>query len=285
MSCSVHYLDHSLVTIPEATIALADVMLTDPPYSDEVHDNAVSCSDVKGARKRDFKFGALRDHDRARLQRWASMVRRWSVVFSDIECSWMLRVSAAMSAEYIRTIPWVRWSMPQLSGDRPTQGFEVLVCLHNDKGAKRWNGPGSLTHWEQHDEGCPIDPVPRLDHRCMRGDGKHPTEKPIDLCLDLVSWFSDPGETVFDPYAGSGTIGYACALLGRSYVGLERDAEWCAKANERLISAPSERDVKRIREWLARPDNDVATSGAPALARKARREADRARVRAWLGAA
>lgn len=270
MTCSVLCINHSIVYVPDAIVSQADVMITDPPYSDEVHANAVSCSDVRGARKRNLGFEPLSAEGREQINRWAGRVKRWSVIFSDVESSHMLR-----GGQYIRTVPWVRWSMPQLTGDRPAQGFEHVVCLHNNytRGPKHWNGPGSLTHWEE---------VPRLDHRCMRGEEKHRAEKPIDLCLDLVSWFSDFGETVFDPYAGSGAIGYACALLGRAYVGLERDPLWVARANARLVGAPSERDVKRIREWLARPDNDVATTGAPALSRKARREADKERVRRWL---
>jgi site-specific DNA-methyltransferase (adenine-specific) len=54
----------------------------------------------------------------------------------------------------------------------------------------------------------------------LRGEDKHKAEKPLDQALDLVEWFSDEGETVFDPFAGSGTIGLACRILGRSYLGI-----------------------------------------------------------------
>ena len=58
----------------------------------------------------------------------AARVRRWSIIYTDIEsvADWKRELELA-GATYIRTLPWVRWSMPQLSGDRPPQGFECLA--------------------------------------------------------------------------------------------------------------------------------------------------------------
>jgi DNA modification methylase len=67
--------------------------------------------------------------------------------------------------------------------------------------------------------------------------GRHPNEKPMELCTKLVGLFSDPGELVFDPFAGSGAIGEACLRLGRCYLGWERDPTWAAKARARVTRA------------------------------------------------
>lgn len=126
--------------------------------------------------------------------------------------------------------------MPQLSGDRPPTGCEFVSVFHGAaKGKKHWNGPGNLTH---------------LAHKCLRGEGKHKAEKPLDLMLDLVDWFSDPGELVIDPFVGSGTTALACKLLGRDFAGTEVDAEWAARARAR-VAAPklSARDEERYRRW------------------------------------
>lgn len=218
-----------------------DAMITDPPYRAHVHKNATSQSKVRGTRKRDLGFDYL-DPTLRRYVGWcAANVKKWSVAYSDVESINWLRISAqATGATYIRSIPWVRWSMPQLSGDRPPTGCEFIVCFWGaQRGAKHWNGPGNLTH---------------LAHKCLRGEGKHKAEKPLDQCLDLVNWFSDPGDTVFDPFVGSGTIGVACAILDRSYVGCELNPEWAAKANERIALAKqgklSDRDKERAERWL-----------------------------------
>jgi DNA modification methylase len=49
-----------------------------------------------------------------------------------------------------------------------------------------------------------------------------------------VTDFSDPGELVCDPYAGSGTTGLACGQLGRRFIGWERDTAMAALAQRRL---------------------------------------------------
>jgi site-specific DNA-methyltransferase (adenine-specific) len=51
---------------------------------------------------------------------------------------------------------------------------------------------------------------------------------------DLVKDFTDPGETVIDPFLGSGTTGAACAALGRRFVGIEIDEGWFLGACERI---------------------------------------------------
>lgn len=242
------------------------VMLTDPPYSAHVHASAVSQSKRGGARKRELGFDHLTPLDRALIGEAAASVDRWSVVFSDVEGSSSLRSSAIeCGAEYVRTLPWVRWSMPQLSGDRPPTGLEQLVVFWGkQRGKKAWNGPGNLTH---------------LANKCLRGDGKHKAEKPLDLCLDLVSWFSLPGETVFDPFAGAGTIGVACKLLGRSYVGLERDQKWATHANARIAKPFSPRDLERLNQWLLNDLEPKAQGKGPTVLRAKARAADKAYVR------
>ena len=215
------------------------VMITDPPYRAHVHEAATSQSIEGGARHRDLGF----DHLTEELRLWtcalASKVERWSVIFSDVESVGLWKSGLEQcGATYIRAIPWVRWSMPQLSGDRPPQGHEMIVVAYGQgKGRKHWNGPGNLTHFA---------------HTALRGEGKHKCEKPLDLMLDLADWFSDPGELVIDPFMGSGTTGVACDLLRRNFHGCEQDAEWHRKAESRLLSPLSERDRERAARWLAR---------------------------------
>ena len=121
-----------------------------------------------------------------------------------------------------------------------------------------------------------------LEHTCLRGDGKHKTEKPLDQLLDLVSYFSDPGETVFDPCAGSGTTGLACKLLGRQFVGLEVDGAWVEHANRRIAAAtpggplPADRDQTRLDKWKKSQEAQAAD--------RERVEAHTAEVRAKVDA-
>ncbi len=65
-------------------------------------------------------------------------------------------------------------------------------------------------------------------------DTGHPATFSERFALDAVQVWSNPGETVCDPYAGSGTVGRACIDEGRRFVGSERVPKYHAGAVERL---------------------------------------------------
>mgnify|MGYP001585458036 CR=1 FL=1 len=56
--------------------------------------------------------------------------------------------------------------------------------------------------------------------------GQHPTEKPLRLLQTWVRQFSEMGEMIFDPYAGTGTTGVAAMQLGRRFIGAEIDTRY-----------------------------------------------------------
>ena len=51
----------------------------------------------------------------------------------------------------------------------------------------------------------------------------HPTAKPVELMRWLVRTYSNPGDTVLDPFMGSGSTGVACVEEGREFIGVELD--------------------------------------------------------------
>lgn len=56
-----------------------------------------------------------------------------------------------------------------------------------------------------------------------RKNNGHPCSRSLLHMRWLVNWWSLPGETVLDPFMGSGTIGQACLELGRNFIGIEID--------------------------------------------------------------
>jgi site-specific DNA-methyltransferase (adenine-specific) len=65
----------------------------------------------------------------------------------------------------------------------------------------------------------------------------HPTAKPVPLLSYLISTYSLPGDTVFDPGAGSGSTAVACIETGRRFVGCELDEGYYAVARRRVDEA------------------------------------------------
>lgn len=73
----------------------------------------------------------------------------------------------------------------------------------------------------------------------------HPTQKPLRVMLWTLEIV--PGETVLDPFAGSGTTGVACIRVGRKFVGIERDPKHFALAVERLRAEENQTTPKAER--------------------------------------
>lgn len=68
------------------------------------------------------------------------------------------------------------------------------------------------------------------------GNEWHPTEKPVSLMRQILSW-TPPGCLILDPFTGSGTTGVACMQTGRRFIGIEIDAGYCEIARRRIAEA------------------------------------------------
>jgi site-specific DNA-methyltransferase (adenine-specific) len=215
-----------------------DVVVTDPPYSEHVHSKSrrgLTVTHVGGAKdeiseRRDLGFDSIaQDQMESAADQFARLARRWVLVFCDVESSHLWRgalVSAGL--EYLRTAAWLKLGgAPQFTGDRPAVGFEAIVVAHQP-GKKCWNGGGKAG----------IYSVPTAIDRNRSGlDARvHTTQKPVALMEALVLDFTDPGETILDQFAGSGTTGVAALRLGRGFIGFERDEKYHALATERLVN-------------------------------------------------
>lgn len=64
----------------------------------------------------------------------------------------------------------------------------------------------------------------------------HPTQKPLELVRRLVQAFSYPGDSVLDPFVGSGTTMVACRELGRKCTGIEINSKYIEIVEARIKS-------------------------------------------------
>lgn len=148
-------------------------------------------------------------------------VRRWVIVFHDdlALVPWIDAMSEA-GFQRKRTSVWLKPDpMPQLSGDRPAQDVEYFTCFHRKGSA--WNGGGK-----------PASIVCPISKGKYRPD--HPSPKPLRVMEHLIRLFTNPGDLVLDPFAGSGTTGVAALKAGRRFHGIERHQPWHELACKRL---------------------------------------------------
>ena len=64
--------------------------------------------------------------------------------------------------------------------------------------------------------------------------GLHPTQKPVALFEYLIRTYTNPGELVLDNCFGSGTAAVACIQSGRRFIGIEKDPDYFAAAQQRI---------------------------------------------------
>ena len=85
----------------------------------------------------------------------------------------------------------------------------------------------------------------------------HPTQKPVPLLERLIEVFTDPGDVVIDPCAGSGTTLLAAENMGRRGYGFEIKKEFCAKFHELIEPCVQQRML--VHNELALGDEDGQT--------------------------
>jgi site-specific DNA-methyltransferase (adenine-specific) len=206
-----------------------DCVITDPPYSGKTHDGArtriltgrsahLGLAEGGGTRSLiDFlPFGT--DDFLDLIRELLRVCRRWIVM----TCDWRhLAAAEEAGLPVVQRGVWIKSdSAPQFTGDRPAAGWEAIGIFHGP-GKKRWNGGGRRAVWD-----------------CSRDrSGLHPSIKPLSLVKDWVHLFSDPGDLVLDPFAGSGTTGVACMKTGRRCILIERDSRYIPVIHRRLSEA------------------------------------------------
>lgn len=197
------------------TLGMVDHVITDPPYSAETHGKTWRSKMMakQGYQRRvssaydGLGFDAITDEEIAHFLGWCSgNCRRWFIAFSDLEgvYRWMMALRAS-GLDYVRGCVWDKVDgTPQLTGDRPAVGAEAIVCGH-PPGRKHWNSGGKRGVYRHATNGRTIGAKP------------HPSTKPVGLMTELITDFTDEGETILDPFAGSGTTKYPYGVyLGTS---------------------------------------------------------------------
>jgi site-specific DNA-methyltransferase (adenine-specific) len=107
-----------------------------------------------------------------------------------------------------------------------------------------WHKPDakSITHYEvivcwsreQKQRVSRVWSIPILDYRSLHDWKPHPTQKPVKLLRYLLEQYTAEGETVYDPFIGSGTTAVACQQMHRHFIGVEINPEYAAIAASRL---------------------------------------------------
>ncbi|MGH1343832.1 MAG: DNA-methyltransferase [Nannocystales bacterium] len=219
-----------------------DHVFTDTPYCKHVHSNHRTSKVDNGRSNVQIGFRPFDTFDRAMTAiKTAQVVRRWVLLFTDAETvrEWNDALEFARvipgkngkreSLRPIRTGTWHKpGCCPQLTGDRPGQATESVVIGH-PPGRMKWNGGGLPAFWSYPAR----DGTKRI----------HQTQKPIPLLERMIEQFTDPGDLILDPFAGSASSGVAAIRTGRRWLGWELDPDMFGPARRRLESTREQRSL------------------------------------------
>jgi site-specific DNA-methyltransferase (adenine-specific) len=113
--------------------------------------------------------------------------------------------------------------------------------------------------------GMPAKPLDDVRAWQYTGNARHPTEKAPGILRPLIECFTNPGDVILDPFAGSGSTLVAAAMSGRRYLGIELEDKYCQVARdrlERIAGSDGPESGRRGDSWQpAARESDSAASG------------------------
>ncbi|MEO8648330.1 MAG: DNA methyltransferase [Acidobacteriota bacterium] len=116
-----------------------------------------------------------------------------------------------------------------------------VIAPYRENGiAKDWNEQGKFRDTHPSNLWTDIS-VPFWS---MSENTDHPTQKPEKLLAKILLASSDPGDLVLDPFAGSGTTAVAARKLGRDFLAIEADEQYCLLAAKRLEMAETDKSIQ-----------------------------------------
>lgn len=231
-----------------------DHAITDPPYTPHTHNKhrigksgGNGRTDIPGgrvrpcelSRRKELGFDPIDDDIRLRVAiELRRVVRRWVLVFTDdLGLQDWINALEHAGLQFVRSLVWIKIGCsPQFSGDRPANGYELVVVAHQTKPdgspmRKRWNAGGK--------RGVYAHPIV-LD-RSGTGEREHTTQKPDALIEEFVRDFTDPGDVIVDPFLGSGTTLVAARRFNRNGIGWEMQEQYVEVARRRIADVIPDR--------------------------------------------
>ena len=221
-----------------------DLIITSPPYNV------------------DIKYGSM--NDELSYKEYLTFSREWMKACYGL-CSWdgrfclnipldknkgghnsvyadLVTIAKRIGWRYFTTIIWnegnisrrTAWgSWRSASAPYVIAPVEMIVVLYKNQWKKKSRGESDIS---RDDFMSWTNGVWTFNGESKKRVG-HPAPFPVELPRRCIQLFSYVGDTVFDPFLGSGTTLIASSLLGRKGVGVDIDSEYCALARDRITSA------------------------------------------------
>jgi len=209
-----------LKSLPDRTI---DFVFTDPPYSQEAHSRGWDIN----KNRRLYKDMAEWTNDKNNFYsaEWLDEYMRVCIrpnIFlfcNEKEIPGLLNYAKKHKLKSTRLIPIIKETpVPFSNNNWLSNEFGVHLCGER-------LGYNDDYHYK----------IPYFMFSSGKGDTQHPNEKPLSVCRKIILNCSRPGDTILDPFTGSGSIPCACIREGRDYIASDINKNFVKWAKLRAV--------------------------------------------------
>jgi len=255
--------------LPENSI---DLFFVDPPYN--------LSKDFNGHKFNKMTIDAYCDYIETWLQKIVPLLKKDASIYicGDYHSSTSIHLVASKYFDVLNRITWQRekgrgaksnwknstediWFCTKSANykfyvDRVKEKRKVLAPYKIDGIPKDWeeteNGNFRLTHPSN------IWTDLTIPYWSMPENTDHPTQKPEKLLAKIILASSDIGDVVLDPFLGSGTTSVVAKKLGRNYIGIEKNLEYCCLTEKRLEIAENDKTIQGYEDGVFWERNTLA---------------------------
>lgn len=244
-----------LSLMPEKFI---DLLIVDPPYNID--------KDFHGNKFKKSADGIYEEYTKAWIERVLPLLKNTASVY--VCCDWKssIVIASVLKRYFIiqNRITWQRekgrgalynWKNGMEDIWFATMSKDYTFNVEAVKTRRRVVAPykvdGKPKDWEETDEGNFRNTYPSnfwddisIPYWSMPENTAHPTQKPEKLLAKLILASSNEKDIVFDPFLGSGSTSVCAKKLGRHYVGIEQNEQYCVWAEKRLEMADADKRIQ-----------------------------------------
>lgn len=232
------YKGDCLGILPELELGSVTTIFADPPYN--LSNGGISCKAGKmvSVNKGDWDKSKGFQKDYEFTYNWIKACRE---VLKPNGTIWIsgtphniYQVGHALQSLGFHIMNEISWykpnAPPNLSCRYFAHAHETLLWAKKDKEAKHVFNYKLMKEWD--DKFTPSGKQMRsvwnipLTPQAEKKFGKHPTQKPVELLKRVIASSSNKNDLVLDPFNGSGTTGIVSRILGRKYIGIEKEKQF-----------------------------------------------------------
>ena len=219
-----------------------DMIFADPPYFLSNDGISYQAGKIVSVNKGNWDKGGTTEHIRTFNHDWIALCREklkdngtiWiSGTYHNIFA--VANSLTDLGFKILNVITWAKTNPPpNISCRYFTYSTEFIIWArkwqkrphqYNYEMMKHLNGDKQMTDvWR-------LPAIAPWEKSC----GKHPTQKPLAIMTRIILASTNPGAWVLDPFAGSSTTGIAANLIGRRYLGIEREKEYVELSRNRRM--------------------------------------------------